>query len=278
MIKLIIFDLDGVLVESRELHYIALNKALSEIGDQYTISKEEHLCKYDALTTTQKLKKLTAEKNLPEKYHNRIWELKQQKTLQEIDDYQRDHRIIDILKKLKSQNYKIACATNSIRDTSKLMLIRKGFFEYIDFLYSNEDVNLPKAVIFDVDGTLSKMTTRTPFEWNKVDEDEPKVEVINLVKMYKTSGYKIIIFTGRDGCCLEKSKRWLIMNGVDYDEVHIRPEGNQEKDSIIKKRLFEDNIRGKYNVELVVDDRDQVVKMWRKELGLTCLQVDYGNF
>ena len=144
MIKLIIFDLDGVLVDSRELHYIALNKALSEIGDQYTISKEEHLCKYDALTTTQKLKKLSAEKNLPEKYHNRIWKLKQQKTLQEIDNYQRDYRIIDIFKKLKSQNYKIACATNSIRETSKLMLIRKGFFDYIDFLYSNEDVNNPK--------------------------------------------------------------------------------------------------------------------------------------
>ena len=144
MIKLIIFDLDGVLVESRELHYIALNKALSEIGDQYRISKEEHLCKYDALTTTQKLKKLTSEKNLPEKYHNKFWQLKQQKTLQEIDNYQRDYRIIDILKKLKSQNYKIACATNSIRETSKLMLIRKGFFDYIDFLYSNEDVNNPK--------------------------------------------------------------------------------------------------------------------------------------
>jgi HAD superfamily hydrolase (TIGR01509 family) len=133
-----------VLVDSRELHYIALNKALSEIGDQYTISKEEHLCKYDALTTTQKLKKLSSEKNLPEKYHNRIWKLKQQKTLQEIDNYQRDYRIIDIFKKLKSKNYKIACATNSIRETSKLMLIRKGFFDYIDFLYSNEDVNNPK--------------------------------------------------------------------------------------------------------------------------------------
>ena len=144
MIKLIIFDLDGVLVDSRELHYIALNKALSEIGDQYTISKEEHLCKYDALTTTQKLNKLTKEKKLPKEYHNKIWQLKQQKTLQEIDGYQRDHRIIDILKKLKSQNYKIACATNSIRETSKLMLIRKGFFDYIDFLYSNEDVNNPK--------------------------------------------------------------------------------------------------------------------------------------
>lgn len=144
MIKLIIFDLDGVLVESRELHYIALNKALSEIGDQYIISKEEHLCKYDALTTTQKLKKLSADKNLPQKYHNSIWRLKQEKTLQEIDSYQRDPRIIDILKKLKSQNYKIACATNSIRETSKLMLIRKGFFDYIDFLYSNEDVKNPK--------------------------------------------------------------------------------------------------------------------------------------
>lgn len=143
-IKLIILDLDGVLVDSRELHFISLNKALKELGDKYVLSKEEHLCKYDALTTTQKLKKLTLEKNLPKEYHNKVWKLKQQKTLQEIDNYHRDHRIVDILKKIKSQNYKIACATNSIRETSKLMLIRKGFFDHIDFLYSNEDVNNPK--------------------------------------------------------------------------------------------------------------------------------------
>jgi len=144
MIKLIIFDLDGVLVESRELHYIALNKALSEIGDQYTISKEEHLCKYDALTTTQKLKKLTKEKNLPQDCHNQVWQLKQEKTLGEINAYKKDKRIQSILIKLRNKGYKIACATNSIRETSKLMLIRKGFFEYIDFLYSNEDVSKPK--------------------------------------------------------------------------------------------------------------------------------------
>ena len=144
MIKLIIFDLDGVLVESRELHYIALNKALSEIGDQYTISKEEHLCKYDALTTTQKLKKLTKEKNLPQDCHNQVWQLKQEKTLGERNAYKKDKRIQSILIKLRNKGYKIACATNSIRETSKLMLIRKGFFEYIDFLYSNEDVSKPK--------------------------------------------------------------------------------------------------------------------------------------
>lgn len=144
MIKLIIFDLDGVLVESRELHFIALNRALSDIGEQYVISKEEHLCKYDALTTTQKLAKLTREKGLPESSHNQVWKLKQQKTLEEIDNFTIDTRIQGILKKLKTQNYTIACATNSIRSTAKLQLIRKGFFEHIDFLYSNEDVQNPK--------------------------------------------------------------------------------------------------------------------------------------
>ena len=144
MIKLIIFDLDGVLVESRELHFIALNRALSDIGEQYVISKEEHLCKYDALTTTQKLSKLSREKGLPESSHNQVWKLKQQKTLEEIDSFTIDKRIQDILETLKSENYTIACATNSIRSTAKLQLIRKGFFEHIDFLYSNEDVQNPK--------------------------------------------------------------------------------------------------------------------------------------
>lgn len=144
MIKLIIFDLDGVLVESRELHFIALNRALSDIGEQYVISKEEHLCKYDALTTTQKLAKLTREKGLPESSHNKVWKLKQQKTLEEIDRFTVDARIQDILESLKKRNYTIACATNSIRSTAKLQLIRKGFFEHIDFLYSNEDVQNPK--------------------------------------------------------------------------------------------------------------------------------------
>jgi HAD superfamily hydrolase (TIGR01509 family) len=144
MIKLIIFDLDGVLVESRELHFIALNRALSDIDEQYVISKEEHLCKYDALTTTQKLAKLSREKGLPESSHNQVWKLKQQKTLEEIDSFTIDKRIQHILETLKKENYTIACATNSIRSTAKLQLIRKGFFEHIDFLYSNEDVQNPK--------------------------------------------------------------------------------------------------------------------------------------
>lgn len=144
MIKLIIFDLDGVLVESRNLHYICLNKALEEIDPSFSINKEEHLCKYDALTTTQKLNKLTKEKGLPRNHHDKVWRIKQEKTIDQINSYDKDQRIISILKKLKQKGYKLACATNSIRETSKLILIKKGFFDYIDLLYSNEDVNNPK--------------------------------------------------------------------------------------------------------------------------------------
>lgn len=141
-----------------------------------------------------------------------------------------------------------------------------------------EDESLPKCVIFDVDGTLAKMEGRTPFEWDKVGTDLVNEPIAELARMYFKAGYIIVIFTGRDGCCAEETEGWLMANSIPYDRFYIRPAGNMEKDAIIKKRMFEENIRGKYNVITVVDDRNQVVDMWRKELGLTCLQVDYGNF
>ncbi len=144
MIKLIIFDLDGVLVDARELHYEALNKSLESIDKKYIISRAEHLSTYDGLSTTKKLNMLSKNKNLPIEQHNEVWRLKQQMTLNIIDGFSVDGRIQSILRSLKSDGYQIACATNSIRETAKLQLIRKGFFEYIDFMYSNQDVKNPK--------------------------------------------------------------------------------------------------------------------------------------
>ena len=141
MIKLIIFDLDGVLVDARELHYESLNAALASVDESYVISRKEHLSTYDGLSTSKKLDMLTKNKMLPEKLHQTIWELKQKKTLEIIDGYSPDERIKGILRTLKSEGYQIACATNSIRDTAKLQLIRRGFAEYIDFWYTNQDVN-----------------------------------------------------------------------------------------------------------------------------------------
>ena len=144
MIKLIIFDLDGVLVNARELHYNALNRALESIDKKYVIEREEHLSTYDGLSTKKKLNLLTKNKDLPKELYNKIWELKQQMTLKIIDGFSVDDRIRGILRSFKSEGYTVACATNSIRETAKLQLIRKGFFEYIDFMYSNQDVKNPK--------------------------------------------------------------------------------------------------------------------------------------
>ena len=86
MIKVIIFDLDGVLVEARPIHYEALNRALSSIGEEFIISREEHLASYDGLPTRKKLIKLTEEKGLPEEYHDQIWRMKQKCTADVIED------------------------------------------------------------------------------------------------------------------------------------------------------------------------------------------------
>ena len=134
MIKLVIFDLDGVLVDARELHYEALNEALADIDEKYVVDRQEHLSTYDGLSTSKKLNMLTESKGLPTDLHNAIWRLKQQKTIQIIDNFSPDERIIKILRRLKSEGYTIACATNSIRETAKLQLIRRGFFEHIDLM------------------------------------------------------------------------------------------------------------------------------------------------
>mgnify|MGYP001271075550 FL=1 len=144
MIKLIIFDLDGVLVDSKKLHFDALDKALSLIGEEYRISYQDHLTSYDGLSTNKKLKMLCETKDFPINEIDNTWKAKQKITLKIIDDFTVDKRIQNIFKELKSEGFTIACATNSIRETAKLQLIRKGFMEYIDFLYSNQDVNNPK--------------------------------------------------------------------------------------------------------------------------------------
>jgi HAD superfamily hydrolase (TIGR01509 family) len=140
-IKLIIFDLDGVLVDSRELHYESLNKALYEINPSFVITREEHLSKYDGHPTNYKLKLLTKEKGLNANLYNKIWKRKQELTQAIIiATYDYDERFINMMKELKKLGYLLFCASNSIWLTVKNMLYKKGFLEYIDYFISNEDV------------------------------------------------------------------------------------------------------------------------------------------
>lgn len=137
-----------------------------------------------------------------------------------------------------------------------------------------ENKKLPKAIIVDIDGTLAKMNGRSPFDWSRVKEDTCNSVIKNLVNAYTET---VIIFSGRDAVCKADTESWLKENGIKYSKLFMRDEGNNEKDAIIKRRMFEQNIRCKYFIEYVLDDRNQVVEMWRN-MGLTCLQVAEGDF
>lgn len=142
-IKVIIFDLDGVLVDSRKMHYESLNKALKEIAPTYAISLEEHLSTFDGLSTTKKLTLLT-KKGLDQSLHTSIWQAKQKYTNKAIDKYTYDERIRSILSSLKTEGYTLHVASNSIHSTVKQILLKKGYMEYIDYFASNESVRMPK--------------------------------------------------------------------------------------------------------------------------------------
>jgi HAD superfamily hydrolase (TIGR01509 family) len=139
-INFIIFDLDGVLVEAKEIHFNTLNKALGE----WSISWEEHLSRYDGLKTTQKLEMLTQDKGLPVELYDEVWTKKQKYTLEELSNLPKDESLINCLRQLANDGFKIAVCSNSIRKTVLTVLSKLGIIEYVDLIISNEDVKNSK--------------------------------------------------------------------------------------------------------------------------------------
>jgi len=151
MVKLIIFDLDGVLVEAKEIHYKTLNAAIEEVaGLEYVIELNEHYSIYDGLKTNQKLELLTKNKKLPSKYHNDIWNKKQKYTISEISNLPVDNRLVEVFKSLRNNGFLLACCSNSIRRSVLILLSKLGLIEYFDLILSNEDVknNKPHPEIY----------------------------------------------------------------------------------------------------------------------------------
>jgi len=141
MIKLIIFDLDGVLVEAKNIHFETLNKAL---GKKYAIEWNEHLSMYDGLKTNQKLDMLTKYKGLPASEHKRVWDDKQMYTLQSLRNLKADVNLITTMQMLNNEGYKLAVCSNSIRKTVLTVLSKLGIIEFFDLIISNEDVKNSK--------------------------------------------------------------------------------------------------------------------------------------
>lgn len=141
--KLIIFDLDGVLIDSREQHYDALNRSLREIDEKYVIQREEHLSKYDGLPTRSKLQLLTDEKGLPKSKHNNVWRWKQHYTVEALQGIQKNQYLIEMMKDIRKKGWKISCCSNAVSETTHTALKSLGIFEYMDGMFC-ADVSPPK--------------------------------------------------------------------------------------------------------------------------------------
>ena len=140
MIKLIIFDLDGVLIDAKKIHYEALNLALAKVNQNLIIDWSDHLSIYDGLKTSQKLELLSKNKGLSPSLYDQIWKEKQEYTESMLDKLNYNENIYNCLHYLKSQGYIIACCSNSIANTINKSLEKIKTLDFFDLILSNEDV------------------------------------------------------------------------------------------------------------------------------------------
>jgi beta-phosphoglucomutase-like phosphatase (HAD superfamily)/dTDP-glucose pyrophosphorylase len=142
--RLVIFDLDGVLVESKDLHFDALNVALSKVQPGLTITKRDHHAKFDGLDTKTKLSMLVKSGHLRAENVEHVWELKQQVTANLMSAIPKNLEVPKVFKLLKSKGFTTAVASNSIRATLDSEIRRLGISQFVDFSLSNEDVTMVK--------------------------------------------------------------------------------------------------------------------------------------
>lgn len=177
------------------------------------------------------------------------------------------------------------CIKRDLKRTASVgeRVIREAYKKYFQKrgdrgpFYSEQDDNLPKAIICDLDGTLA-ILKRNPFDASRCEDDELNKPVYDVVKSYHDRGHQIILVSGRVDTYKPETLKWLEKHQIPYDQLIMRRAKDMRKDAILKSEIYHENIKDKYFVEFVLDDRNQVVDMWRNELGLACLQVNYGDF
>lgn len=145
-------------------------------------------------------------------------------------------------------------------------------------MHVEQDHSLPHAVIFDMDGTLSLMGDRNPYDASTCENDAPNEQVVYMCKMLYSCGKHIVIVSGRSEEYKSQTVSWLEKNGISCSALFMRPKDNWEKDWIIKKRIFMESIRPKWFIESAFDDRMQVSELCWRDLGITTFQVATGNF
>lgn len=186
-------------------------------------------------------------------------------------------------------SFEDAVARDKLRDNSVGEKVIKEFFRkyfpekltpfFDDRFILKPDVAASQVVLCDIDGTIALRRGRSPYDQSKVLEDafDPRM---NFLLSSLSEKFQIIFLSGRQDTkqCREDTEKWLKDNlGLSEVTLIMRSEGDFRPDDVVKKELYQNYIKDRYNVVCVFDDRDKVVRMWRN-LGLLCCQVYYGNF
>jgi HAD superfamily hydrolase (TIGR01509 family) len=141
MIKLIISDFDGVLLDLKEIHFESLNRALRPVGEEFVISPEEHVKTFDGLSTKKKLQLLAKLRGLPSEKFDEVNDLKQKFTVELLANFDKvNYDIVAVIQRLKDEGYQFYVASNAIRNTIELGLKKLGIDHLVDKVYSNQDV------------------------------------------------------------------------------------------------------------------------------------------
>ena len=147
----------------------------------------------------------------------------------------------------------------------------------------HEPAQRTAAILCDIDGTLAIRGARDVYDVHRCCEDVVREAVLRLLHRYdnfRHTAYEVVIIliSGRDERWRKPTTEWLVAHDIPYDALLLRRAGDMRKDAIVKREIYERDIEPHYDVEVVIDDRDAVVAMWRHELGLPCFQVDDGAF
>ena len=138
--------------------------------------------------------------------------------------------------------------------------------------------SLPKAIISDLDGTLAILINRGGYETAKCESDALSVPVALVLAAMQEQGCSIILMSGREDKFRPQTERWLAANNVHYDVLYMRTTNDFRKDAVVKRELYETNIKDKYNVLFALDDRDQMIRLYRDDLKIVAFQVADGSF
>lgn len=210
--KLAIFDLDGVLIDSKKIHYEALNLALCSIDKNFIIQEVEHATKYDGLSTTKKLEILNKEKGLPREKFQEVWSYKQKITLELLGEIKKDKQLEFYMKELITNEIKIAVASNSVRDTIDLVLKKLGIYDYISLILSNEDVKHPKP--------HPEIYWKTMAYFGAIPENTIIFEDSYVGRLAaQRSGASLIPIDSREDLTIEKIKRNKLIEAQNISEI-----------------------------------------------------------